>query len=102
MTTYRMPALTAEQLRTIASEALADVARLKITTSKSAVGLTSNTQGMHPVESKANRPAPSTIVRKTRINPNASGIQMSLAGSVLSHAEARGYFKEAFNKARKS
>jgi len=102
MTTYRMPALTAEQLRTIASEALADVARLKITTSKSVVGFTHNTQGMHPVESKAKEPAISTVARKTLIKPNASGIHMSLAGPVLSQAEARGYFKEAFNKVRKS
>jgi len=102
MTTYRMPVLTAEQLRTIASEALADVARLKITTSKSAVGFTYNTQGMYPVESTANRSAPSIVARKIPINPNGSGIQTSLAGSVLSHAEARGYFKEAFNKVRKS
>lgn len=34
MTTRRMPTLTAEQLRNIASEAVADVARQKITTSK--------------------------------------------------------------------
>lgn len=101
MTTNRMPTLTAEQLRTIASEAVADVARQKITTSKSAEGFTYNTQRMSAVESKARGATFSMVARKTLDNPNASGIQKSLAGSVLSQAEAKGYFKEAFNKVRK-
>lgn len=100
MSTHRMPTLTAEQLRTIASEAVADVARQKITTSKNAVG-THNTQRMNPAESKAKGAEIGTVARKTLNNPNASGIQKSLAGSVLSQAEAKGYFKEAFNKVRK-
>ncbi len=101
MTAYRMPTLTAEQRRTIASEAVADVARQKITTSKSALGSTHNPQRMCPVESKAKGTANSTVARKTLNNPTASGIQKSLTGSVLSQAEAKGYFKEAFNKVRK-
>ena len=101
MTTRRMPTLTAEQLRTIASEVAADVARQKITTSKSAVGFSHSPQRMSPVESKGKGAAISTVARKTLNNPRASGIQKSLAGSVLSQAEAKGYFKEAFNKVRK-
>lgn len=102
MTTYRMPALTAEQLRTIAREALADVAHLKITTSKSAVGFTHHTQSMYPVVSKARESAIGTVTHKTLINSKTPEIQMPLAGSVLSLAEGRHYFKEAFNKVRKS
>jgi hypothetical protein len=97
-----MPALTAEQIRIIASEALADVAQLKITTSKSGEGFTYRTRRMYPVVSTTKGPTIGTIARKTLINSKASGIQMPLAGSVLSLAEARDYFKEAFNKVRKS
>ncbi|MEW5290706.1 hypothetical protein ABW286_16220 [Erwinia papayae] len=97
MTTNRMPTLTAEQLRTIANEAVADVARQKITTSKSA----ENAQRTSPVESKDKGAALGTVARKTLHNPNASEIQKSFAGTVLSQAEAKGYFKEAFNKVRK-
>ncbi|HBZ7245039.1 TPA: hypothetical protein MM005_004448 [Klebsiella pneumoniae] len=101
MTTHRMPTLTAEQLRAIASEAVADVARQKITTSKSSVGITHNLHKMSPVESNKKGAAVSRLARKTLSNPNASAVQKSLAGSVLSQAEAKGYFKEAFNKVRK-
>lgn len=99
MTIFRQPALTAEQLRTIASEAVADVTRQKITTSKSTVVFTFHPEKMFRSEPNSSR---SAIMAGRAFNPPAPlAINQQLAGFVPSLEEARGYFKEAFNNVRK-
>lgn len=100
MTTYRMPALTAEEIRSIGEKAVADVARQRITTTK--VG----TSGALKPKRQAHRHAKGGkavyhLAAKALTSSGASGVQKSLAGSVLSQSEGRNFFKEAFNKARK-
>ncbi len=99
MTTFRTPALTAEQLSTIASDAVAEVARLKITTSKGAVVFTLHPETMFRPEPKTSRLA---IMAGKRFHyPDSSAINQPLADPVLSLEDARRYFKEAFNNVRK-
>lgn len=99
MTTFPTSALTAEQLSTIASDAVAEVARQKITTSKGAGVFTLDPEKMLRPEPKAGGLA---IMAGKRFNyPDSSVMNQQLAGSVLSLEEARRYFKEAFNKVRK-
>lgn len=92
MTTNRMPSLTPAEIRKIGNQAVADVANKKITTSKSGSLLSTKA-------SQASRNAQSLMV--TRDSQKSSTIQKELAGSVLSQAQGRGYFTDAFNKARK-
>lgn len=100
MTTYRMPALTAEEIRSIGEKAVADVARQRITTTKVGASgpLKPKKQANCHVE---DRKAVSRKAAKVLVNPGASEIQKSLAGSVLLQSEGRSFFKDAFNKARK-
>ncbi|PPC61306.1 hypothetical protein C1Y41_18935 [Pantoea sp. ICBG 1758] len=100
MTTYRMPALTAEEIRSIGEKAVADVARQRITTTK--VGKS----GAHKPRRHAHRHAKGGkaviyLATKVLASTSASEVQKALAGSVLSQSEGRDFFKEAFNKARK-
>lgn len=98
MTTYRMPALTAEEIRSIGEKAVADVARQKITTTKvETSGALKSQENRHAKSRKAVHHK----VTNGLVSPGASRVQKSLAGSVLSQSEGRNFFKEAFNKARK-
>ncbi|HAH0924608.1 TPA: hypothetical protein HHG61_003461 [Escherichia coli] len=98
MTTYRMPALTAEEIRSIGEKAVADVARQKITTTKvETSGALKSQENRHA----KGRKAVHHKVTNGLVSPGASRVQKSLAGSVLSQSEGRNFFKEAFNKARK-
>ncbi|HFR4565504.1 hypothetical protein SPG90_12390 [Enterobacter sp. D2] len=120
MTTYRMPALTAEEIRSIGEKAVADVARQKITTTKvETSGALKSQENRHakgrkavhhkvtnglvsPGASRVQKSlAGSALSQSEGRNTRASGVQKSLAGSVLSQSEGRNFFKEAFNKARK-
>lgn len=100
MTTYRMPALTTEEIRIIGEKAVADVARQRITTTKvvSAGAVKPKPQAhRHAKGGKADY----QLATKVLTSSSASGVRKSLAGSVLSQSEGRNVFKEAFNKARK-
>ena len=99
-----MPALTAEEIRSIANKAVADVTRQKITTTKTTQSMrVVNTKGSGKLDrmAVAKEPRIGQLAKGTSSNPNSSGIQKSLAGSALSQTAGRGFFKDAFNKARK-
>ena len=90
MTTYRTPSLTAAEIRKIGNQAVADVASKKITTTGTVV--MGNAAKVATAQSRANQ----------RLNNlNDSAIQKSLADLALSQDQGRGYFRDAFNKARK-
>lgn len=99
MSTFTMSALTAEEIRSIANKAVADVTRQKITTTK-----VTRSASMKIVKTSGNKrriakAKGSAVV--TQSGSNMSGTQKSLAGSGLSQSAGRGFFKDAFNKARK-
>lgn len=96
MSTYRIPALTAAEIRSIADKAVADVTRQKITTTRP--GQTDVAKGMSPSERSAQNGA---LASQTVKNSQSNALQKSLSASVLSQSAGRRYFKEAFNKARK-
>lgn len=100
MATYRTPCLTPADIRNIGNQAVADVASKKITTSKAGAIVTSKTGSSIPSNAAK---AENIHAKASQVlnNPNASAIQKSLAGSALTQAQGRGYFKDAFNKARK-
>lgn len=100
MTTYRTPCLTPAEIRKIGNQAVADVAREKITTSKTGT-IVANKAGRSISSPATKGEMVKSKASQVLNNPNASAIQKSLAGSVLSQAQGRGYFKDAFNKARK-
>lgn len=100
MTTYRMLALTDEEIRSIGEKAVADVTRQRITTTKA------GTSGPLKPKRQAHRHAKGgkavyQLATKVLTSSGASGVQKSLASSLLSQSEGRDFFKEAFNKARK-
>ena len=103
MSIYRMPTLTASDIRKIADKAVADVTRLKITTTQSDKLRSPKGEERTDRRSSADN-SRMGIVRtagKVLNNSQANNIQKSLAGSALSQSSGRGYFQEAFNKARK-
>lgn len=98
MTIPDMLILTAEQIRTIAREAVADVRRQKITTSKRAMGYSHSSQNREPVESQGKEAA---FTQKVLDNSSISNLHNAPPDSFISLEEAKGCFKEAFNKVRK-
>jgi len=100
MTTYRLPALTAEEIRNIGEKAVADVARQRITTTKVTASGPLKPTRQTVSYAKGGKEAHQAAT-KALTNSSATGVQKTLAGSVLSQSEGRSFFKEAFNKARK-
>lgn len=103
MSTYRMPTLTDSDIRKIADKAVADVTRLKITTTQSDKLRSPKGEertGRRPMTDNSRKGIVQTA-GKVLNNTQASNIQKSLAGSALSQSTGRSYFQEAFNKARK-
>ena len=100
MTTYRLTALTAEEIRSIGEKAVADVASLRITTTKAAKAGTAKEKRRAHRHAKGGK-AMCQLASKVLSNASASGSHKSVAGSVFSQSEGRSFFKEAFNKARK-
>lgn len=98
MTIPDMLILTAEQIRTIAREAVADVRRQKITTSKRAMGYSHSSQNREPVESQGKEAA---FTQKVLDNSSISNLHNAPPDSFISLEEAKGCFKEAFNTVRK-
>lgn len=95
MTTYRMPNLTAAEIRKIGNQAVADVVSKKITTSSKSETLVT------PKTSRLTRNvAQGNMIVSKPINKN-SLTQKAIEGTTISPAQGRGYFNEAFNKARK-
>ena len=101
MTIPDMLSLTAEQIRTIAREAVADVRRQKITTSKRAMGYSHSSQNREPVESQGKEAAFTAVTQKVLDNSSISNLHNAPPDSFISLEEAKGCFKEAFNKVRK-
>lgn len=111
MGTYRMHALTAEEVSRIAKTAVDGVTAQEIVSNKKGTShqivegvLKTAANGTH--KTSAGVPHGSAMVAKvpstqTLNNLRNSGIQKSLAGSVLSQGDGRSYLKEAFNKVRK-
>ncbi|MDT3249696.1 hypothetical protein QZQ97_02000 [Serratia sp. root2] len=86
MTIYRMPALTAEEIRSIGEKAVADVARQKITTTKvETSGALKSQENRHA----KGRKAVHHKVSNGLVSPGAARVQKSLAGSALSQSEGR-------------
>lgn len=98
MTIPDMLSLTAEQIRTIAREAVADVRLQKITTSKRAMGYSHSSQNREPVESQGKEAA---FTQKVLDNSSISNLHNAPPDSFISLEEAKGCFKEAFNTVRK-
>jgi len=100
MTTYRMPALTAEEIRSIGEKAVADVTRQRITTTQVGTFAALKPKRQAHRHAKGGK-AVYQLATKELTSAGASGVQKLLAGSVLLQSEGRNFFKEAFNKARK-
>lgn len=101
MTIPDMLSLTAEQIRTIAREAVADVRLQKITTSKRAMGYSHRSQNVGSFESQCKEAEFAGVTQKALDNSSISNLHNAPPDSFISLEEAKGCFKEAFNKVRK-